>query len=98
VTGDRLEALTLQALWGEERLPPILVPKAVTGEYGGGYLASLLLAMEGATFGPTAGFREPDPSLGIVPHDGRPLDAPRSVLGCTHASGGAAAWLFLERA
>lgn len=98
VTGDRLEALTLQALWGEETLPPILAPKAVTGEYGGGYLASLLLAMEGATFGPTAGFRGLDPLLGIVPHDGRPLDAPRSVLGCTHASGGAAAWLFLERA
>jgi len=97
VGGDRLEALTLRSAWAEVDLPPILVPKAVTGEYGGGFLASLMLALEGATFGPTAGFQEPDPLLGIVPHDGRRLEAPRMVLASTLASGGLAAWVILER-
>jgi 3-oxoacyl-[acyl-carrier-protein] synthase II len=91
--GDRVEALTLRAAWGERPLPPIVTPKAVTGEYGGGFLAAAVLAAAGAPFGPTSGFAEIDPELRLAPHDGRPLPAPRRVLVSTVAAGGAAAWL-----
>ncbi|HVT61538.1 MAG TPA: beta-ketoacyl synthase N-terminal-like domain-containing protein [Thermoanaerobaculia bacterium] len=93
--GDRLEAATLRAAWSGRPLPPVLVPKSVTGEYGGGFLAAAVLAAAGARFGPTAGFAEPDPALGLVPHDGRPLRAPATVLLSSLAAGGAAAWLVL---
>ena len=60
-------------------------------------MASTVVALEGASFGRTPGFQKPDPNLEIVPHDGRPLDAPRTVVASALASTGAAAWLFLER-
>jgi len=96
--GDRIEARVLRAAWGEARLPPVLVPKAVTGEYGGGILAPGLLALEGAQFGPTPGFGEPDPAAGVTPHRGGARPIPSRVLLTGLASGGAAAWLVLERA
>ncbi|HEU5323393.1 MAG TPA: beta-ketoacyl synthase N-terminal-like domain-containing protein, partial [Methylomirabilota bacterium] len=74
--GDRLEAQVLKALWKDLPLPPVLAPKGVTGEYGGGFLAAAVLAAAGAASGPTAGFAVPDPALGLVPHDGRPLPRP----------------------
>lgn len=96
VAGDRLEASVLLSAWEGLALPPILAPKGVTGEYGGGHLASALLAACGTPFGPTAGFAEIDPDLGVVPHDGRPLPPPRRVLATGLAAGGAATWLVLE--
>lgn len=96
VAGDRLEAEVLAAAWSGLPLPPVLAPKGVTGEYGGGFLASALLAARGAPFGPTAGFAEPDPEPGLVPHDGRPLPPPRRTLATGLAAGGAATWLVLE--
>lgn len=93
--GDRVEALALRGAWGEEALPPVLAPKALTGEYGGGGLAAAVLAAAGADFGPTPGFAEPDPALGVVPHDGRPLPPARHVLATAFAAGGAVAWLLL---
>lgn len=95
--GDRLEAKTLRAAWEGARLPPIVAPKAVTGEYGGGLLAGAVLAASGARLGPTAGFTEPDPELGVVPHDGSPLPPPGIALVTSLAAGGAAAWLLLGR-
>jgi len=95
--GDRLEARVLRAAWGEIPLPPVLVPKAVVGEYGGGILTSGLLALEGAPFGPTPGFAEPDPEVGVAPHAGGALQIPSRVLLTGLASGGAAGWLVLER-
>jgi len=68
----------------------------VTGEYGGGFLGAAVLAAGGAPFGPTAGFEEPDPELGVVPHDGSPLAPPSTVLVTSVAAGGAASWLILE--
>jgi 3-oxoacyl-[acyl-carrier-protein] synthase II len=97
--GDRLEALLLRAVWaagGEEPLPLVLAPKAVTGEYGGGHLGAAVLAVLGASFGPTAGFREADPELGLIPHDGSPFPRPARVLVTSVAAGGAASWLVLE--
>jgi 3-oxoacyl-[acyl-carrier-protein] synthase II len=96
--GDRLEARVLCAAWGAVPLPPILVPKAVVGEYGGGILASGLLALEGAPFGLTPGFAEPDPEVGVAPHGGGALEIPWRVLLTGLAAGGAAGWLVLERA
>jgi 3-oxoacyl-(acyl-carrier-protein) synthase len=96
--GDRLEARVLRAAWGAVPLPSVLVPKAVVGEYGGGILAPALLALEGAPFGPTAGFAEPDAEAGVTPHGGGARELPTRVLLTGLASGGAAAWLVLERA
>ena len=95
-SGDRVEALLLREAWGELPLPPVLAPKSVTGEYGGGFLGAAVLAAAGAAFGPTAGFEEPDPELGVVPHDGSPLPPPSTVLVTSVAAGGAASWLVLE--
>jgi 3-oxoacyl-[acyl-carrier-protein] synthase II len=96
--GDRLEAQVLRAAWGGRPLPPIVAPKALTGEYGGGLLAAALLAAGGSPLGPTPGFATSDPGLGIAPHDGAPLTPPRTVLVTTLAAGGAAAWLLLGAA
>jgi 3-oxoacyl-[acyl-carrier-protein] synthase II len=95
--GDALEAATLAAAWGRDPLPPVVVPKAVTGEYGGGFLASAVLAMTGARFGRPAAVTSPDPALAVAPHDGRERGAPRRALATSLAAGGAAAWALLER-
>jgi 3-oxoacyl-[acyl-carrier-protein] synthase II len=99
--GDRLEARVLRAVWplsGKAPLPPVVAPKAVTGEYGGGPLGAAVLAASGSPFGPTPGFAEPDPELGVVPHDGSPLPPPSTVLVTSLAAGGAAAWALLGKA
>ncbi len=97
IGGDRLEAAILRQLWPSREMPPVLAPKGVIGEYGGGLLAPAVLAAEGVAFGPTAGFREVDPALGIVPHSGQPLAPPHRLLVSSLAAGGAAAWVVLER-
>jgi 3-oxoacyl-[acyl-carrier-protein] synthase II len=93
--GDRLEAGLLRSAWGDRPLPPVLAPKATVGEYAGGFLGAAVLAAGGAPFGPTPGFAEPDPALGVVPHDGDPLSPPSTILVTSLAAGGAAAWLVL---
>lgn len=95
VAGDRLEAAVLRRVWPRE-LPPVLAPKAVTGEYGGGFPVAAVLAAAGRRFGPVPGFAEPDPALGVVPHDGSPLPPPRRLLVTALAAGGSAAWVILD--
>jgi 3-oxoacyl-[acyl-carrier-protein] synthase II len=95
--GDRLESATLAAAWGDARIPPVVTPKAVVGEFGGGLLAAAVLAVEGAPFGRPVAFEARDPLLSVAPHDGSPLPAPRRVLISSLAAGGAAAWALLER-
>jgi 3-oxoacyl-[acyl-carrier-protein] synthase II len=95
--GDRLEAQVLLEAWGGSPLPPVVAPKSVLGEYGGGILGAAVLAAAGSSFGPTAGFAEVDPELGIAPHDGSPLPAPEIVLVTSLAAGGAGAWVVLGR-
>lgn len=95
VGGDRLEALMLRRLWPGGP-PPVSAPKGTLGEYGGGILGPAVLATSGLAPGPTAGFREVDPELGLIPHDGSPLAPPRRVLVTGLAAGGAAAWMVLE--
>jgi 3-oxoacyl-[acyl-carrier-protein] synthase II len=96
IAGDRLEGCVLRTVWDRANLPPVLAPKGVTGEYGGGFLAATVLATQALEFGPTAGFAEPDPAIGVIPHRGGTLPAPRRVLATSLAAGGAAAWLLLE--
>ena len=96
--GDRLEALTLRRAWEGRPLPPVLAPKAVTGEYGGGHLASAILAVRQDEFGPTRGLREEDPELGVTPHEGGRLPPVHHLLVSSLAAGGAAAWIVLEGA
>jgi 3-oxoacyl-[acyl-carrier-protein] synthase II len=90
--GDALEAAVLRRTFPD--LPPVLVPKAVHGEYGGGTLATALLALGGAEFARPAACSEPDPALGVTPAHGR-VQAAR-VLCTALAAGGAAAWTMLE--
>ncbi len=94
--GDRIEALVLRSLFGDAPLPPVLAPKGVTGESGGGFLGAAFLATTGSPFGPTPGFTHEDPELGVIPHDGRSLPDPTAVLATGFAAGGAAAWAVLE--
>jgi len=96
VAGDRLEALTLKAAWAGTPLPPLVAPKGVTGEYGGGFLAAAVLAAGGARFGTSNGDTEPDPELGLA-FPSAPPPSPQLVLASSLAAGGAAAWLLLER-
>jgi len=97
-SGDRLEALTLRAVWNGETLPPVIAPKSVTGEYGGGFLGAAILAAQGAPVAATVGFKDVDPELGVVPHDGSVLPPATFTLVTSLASGGSAAWLLLESA
>jgi 3-oxoacyl-[acyl-carrier-protein] synthase II len=95
--GDRLEAEVLHAVWEGAPLPPVAAPKAVMGEYGGGLLAAALLAATGSPLGPTPGFADADPELGVNPLGGS-LQAPPSVVLATGlAAGGAGAWVVLGR-
>lgn len=94
--GDSLEAQILSGLWGEEEVPSILAPSAVTGAYGGSLLSGAILAAAGRPFGPTPGFEELDERLGIRPHDGRPLPPPELVLLVSCAAGGSAGWSLFE--
>lgn len=96
VAGDRLEARVLKAAWGGCPLPPLLAPKAVLGELGGTQLAAAVLALDGEPCGPTPGFSEVDPELGVAPHDGGAL-APSTLLVSSLATGGAAAWAVLAK-
>ena len=95
IAGDRLEALTLRDVFAE--LPPVLAPKGVTGQYGGGFLAAAILAANGGEFGPTAGFEEVDPKLEIRPHAGGELSPAALTLVTSLAAGGSASWLVLEK-
>jgi 3-oxoacyl-[acyl-carrier-protein] synthase II len=94
--GDRLEARMLREIWTDVEMPPVLVPKAVTGEYGGAFVGGAIAALHGHPFGRVAALREPDPDLGVVPHDGSTLPGIRRVLVTCLAAGGASAWLVLE--
>lgn len=95
--GDRLEALVLRRAWDDCELPPVVAPKGTVGEYGGGFLAAAVLAAAGRALAGSVGFQSIDPELEMRPHDGSDLGAVRNVLVTTVGSGGAAAWVFLER-
>jgi 3-oxoacyl-[acyl-carrier-protein] synthase II len=90
--GDALEAAVLRRTFAS--LPPVLVPKAVHGEYGGGTLATAMLALAGSEFARPVACDRPDPDLGVTPAHGH-VQAARVLLTAL-AAGGAAAWSVLE--
>jgi 3-oxoacyl-[acyl-carrier-protein] synthase II len=91
--GDQLEALVLHEVFGG-RVPPVCAPKAVTGEYSGALLPAAVLALAGGLRLPAADFVA-DGALRVVPHAG--AFAPQRVLVTACASGGAFAFVVLER-
>ncbi len=95
-TGDALEAAILRRAF-PHRMPAVVAPKAVHGEYGGGTLATALLLLrdDGLEIAAPRACTAPDPALGITLAAGR-LRA-RSVLCSALAGGGAAAWTILDR-
>jgi 3-oxoacyl-[acyl-carrier-protein] synthase II len=94
IAGDRLEGSVLHALWPKDSLPPVLVPKAITGEYGGGFLAAIVAAMQAVEIA-FPDVHEVDPDIQISPPSGS-LSKPRCALATSLAAGGAAAWILLE--
>ncbi|MDX1388359.1 MAG: beta-ketoacyl synthase N-terminal-like domain-containing protein [Acidobacteriota bacterium] len=96
VAGDKLEARTLAMAWGDAALPPIVVPKAVTGEYGGAFLAAAFLLASGEDPGRTAVIEEPQTEVATRSSYAGTKKI-RHVLVTSLASGGAAAWVVLER-
>lgn len=91
--GDELEARTAHALF-DGSPPPVLAPKGLTGEYGGGFLASALGSLDDEVASPSVGAADPD--LPVAPATG-PLPPARRVLVTCTASAGPFAWLVLER-
>lgn len=95
---DRLEGASLRLIWEDLPLPPVVTPKAVTGEVGAALLAAPILLLSGAQAGACAGFHNADPEIGVRPHDGGDLGPVGRVLVSALATGGAAAWAWLEAA
>lgn len=100
---DRLEALMLRAAWSDPAtsaaslagLPPVLAPKAITGEFAGGQLATaVMIAADRATLAVPRAF-EKDDELGVVPVGRARGAGPARVLVTALAAGGGAAWLVL---
>ncbi len=91
--GDALEAAILWATMPQG--PRVLAPKAVHGEYGGGTLATAMLALAGSEFAFPPACDQPDATLGIRLAAGH-LRANRVLLTAL-AAGGAAAWTLLDQ-
>ncbi|MFT5687962.1 MAG: 3-oxoacyl-[acyl-carrier-protein] synthase II [Planctomycetota bacterium] len=93
--GDLLEARVLREVFGAD-LPPVVVPKSVTGEYGAGLLGAAVLAVGNETAWPTPGFEVIDPDCCLRPHDGRALAPAQRVLVSCLSAAGSACWLVLD--
>ncbi|KAA3611768.1 MAG: hypothetical protein DWQ01_06705 [Planctomycetota bacterium] len=93
-TGDALEALVLQAT-PAVRGRPVLAPKVLTGEYGGGFLTAATLIAQGQAYCVTNDF-ELDPALQIEPLLERSGPWPGPILISSLASAGSAIWLMVE--
>lgn len=97
IAGDRLEGHTLRSVWAGDAFPPVVAPKGVTGEYGGGFLAAAMLAVQETSPAKTAGFEEPDVDVGVTPHLGGTLPSPTRAFVLSLAAGGGCGWLVVER-
>jgi len=97
ISGDRLEAWVLKKAWKGKKLPPILTPKGITGEYGGAFLGAAVLAASGNPMIPFPSFENLDPELNILPHDGSRLEKIHKTLITSLGSSGTGSWLILEQ-
>ncbi len=92
-TLDRLEAAVLRATGSDRAF--VMAPKAITGEFGGGTLATAILALRGADFAVPVACTQPDPALGITLGGG--THRAGRVLLTGLAAGGVAAWTVLDQ-
>ena len=95
--GDALEAHVLRSFFGDD-LPPLVAPKALVGECGGGYLASVPWAASSNVFPPALATQSMDPSLGVSSAGGCELPPSKRALATAFAAGGSAFWMVLENA
>lgn len=95
---DRLEGDVLRHIWRQGSLPPVLAPKAVTGEVGAALLAAPILLLNGRWSRGCATFRTVDPEIGITPAADLGAGAVGRVFISALAAGGAAAWTWMEAA
>jgi 3-oxoacyl-[acyl-carrier-protein] synthase II len=95
--GDALEAGVLRELFGSAT-PPLLAPKALVGEYGGGFLAASLWGLATRASPAALATERPDPQLGMSSLGGAALPPAERVLVSSLAVGGAAAWLVWGQA
>ncbi len=93
--GDALEAKALLNL--EATIPPVVTPKALVGEFGGGSLGAAIVLTQGAAYR-QAGEDDfiVDPELGLHPSFQLQASKPRRTLVGSFAAGGAVVWLALE--
>jgi 3-oxoacyl-[acyl-carrier-protein] synthase II len=91
--GDALLGRALERL--AEPWRPVLAPKGVLGEYGGGFLGAAVLHAGGLPARATAGFERPDDGARLVPHAGGELAPPARTVAATVAAGGGFAWALL---
>ncbi len=75
-------------------LPPVLAPKGLIGEFGGGFLGAAILHAGGAPAAVPDGFTA-DPEIGVVPLAVHGGPAPRRTFVASVAAGGAHAWAVL---
>lgn len=95
--GDRMEAKMLRSLWGARPLPPVVAPKGLTGEYGGGFLAASLSYLGDRPLPGDVGFQSVDPELDLTPVRAASVAVGGRALVTDAASGGSVSWLVLER-
>lgn len=98
IPGDAVEARMLATAWQGAPLPPVVAPKAVTGELGGGHLAAAVAAVgRPVSWGtPWASERTSGSGeLGVAIHRDGGI-TPRRVLATVVSAGGAASWLVLQ--
>lgn len=94
--GDALEAGVLRDVFGPQR-PTVVAPKAVVGEFGAGILGAAVLLLGGCPIGVPVGCTEPDPRLEVTAGSWTSDTAPRRILVTALSTGGAAAWVVLDR-
>jgi 3-oxoacyl-[acyl-carrier-protein] synthase II len=95
IPGDAVEARMLQTAWQGAPLPPVVAPKAVTGELGGGHLAAAVATVGRPVSWGTPWAVEPSSDFGVTVFRDGTL-TPRRVLATAVSAGGAASWLVLQ--
>ncbi len=68
IKGDLLEAKALNTFFNG-RLPTVIAPKGIIGEYGATDLAALLVLLEGGKIAKPKKFVEEDPEIGFSPNE-----------------------------
>lgn len=95
IPGDAVEARMLATAWQGAPLPPVVAPKAVTGELAGGHLAAAVSAVGRSVAWGTPWASSSPGEMAVTVHRGGPI-TPRRVMATVVSAGGAASWLVLD--